>query len=298
MKLESKIKMLHSIIGDELKIRNGRLYVPRFEDISKDTFDKLGITIEKETNETKEDTKKTTGGYRFFETNITEEQLKKQKNLFKIYIIHMLIDSIMYDMYGKKQDYQKAFKNINGDIVQTKSDQKSIFEILPTRSNYKQFTFPTTSKLSVPPEAFSVWLKNQSGGNLIDGGGIYANSFRQYYKNYTNTLKGMGYRMSDKDTTIFENALTKFTEAEDALQNYFSQYNFFIEHYKEIKDKYNDSNIDETKLKAIRQQMNEAFNKKQAEHAKLLQLVQKLNLNTPKMIIQLQDDSTIKLKNL
>jgi len=279
MKLESKIKMLYSIIGDELKVRNGRLYVPRFEDISKETFDKLKITINKETNE---DNKKTTGGYRFFETNITEDELEKQKNLFKIYIIHMLIDSIMYDMNGKKQNYQTAFKNIN-DTIQPQ-EQKDPFKNIPIRKNYKQFTLPITSKLSVTPEAFSVWLKSQSGGNLIDGGGIYANSFKQYYDNYRNTLKGMGYKMSDKDKTIFENALNKFTEAEDALQNYFSQYNFFIEHYKEIKDKYNDSNIDETKLKNIRQQMNEAFNKKQAEHAKLLQLIQKLNLNTPKII--------------
>ena len=87
----------------------------------------------------------------------------------------------------------------------------------------------------------------------------------------------MGYKLSSKDEKAFENALNRLENAEDALQNYFSQYKYVIDHYKDIKDKLSGREINESTLAELKKQLNEASNSKQKAQATVLKMMQITN---------------------
>ena len=272
MKLETKIKILWSIgvkfnkIGNYFKVESYEDYKKR-TNLVDDTPLKGGDSPA-----------------RFYENaaefiNVQNKTKAQQERLLKAYIVHILIDSLMYNEFGKPRNYKRNLRNLRNDVTnQVDREKKNIFNLL-TERNKTDINLINT-KAPTNTVDIDAWLTYQSpvkGGEQIDGGGQYSEIFREYFKHYKKTLESMGYKLSSKDEKAFENALNRLENAEDALQNYFSQYKYVIDHYKDIKDKLSGREINESTLAELKKQLNEASNSKQKAQATVLKMMQITN---------------------
>lgn len=271
MKKETKIKILWSL-GVKFNKSGNKYLVESYESYKK----RNNIND----SPTKKETKETKGGLRFYEG--VYENSNEQRRLLKYYIIHMLIDSVMYNEYGKPQNYQDAYNNLSNEQQTSKSKPSllNIFDKLNERSKDVMQVIDTKKKPSHVD--FDAWLAysnraDRVGGNTIEGGGFYTDTFKAYYEHYKNNLERLGYKMSAKDKYAFEDALNKLEGAEDSLTHYFAQYKYVVEHYKDIKDKLSGQNITEQSLETLKKQLSDAAADKQQKQDTLIKMIQQMN---------------------
>lgn len=271
MKLETKIKILHSV-GMKFNKSGNKFTIQSFEEYISDHPNIFN------------DTKLVVGGAettyaRFYENNPQIKNAQEQRKRLFYYIVHLLIDSVMYKSNGSRQDYQKAINILRTDYKESEPIKtESIFDKFQERS--KRNTSNLINNKSIKLFDPDAWLNysndNTLKSDLISGGGYYSNAFNEFYTKYKTTLKNMGYKMSSKDQDAFEKALRNLEEAEDKLQNYFTKYKYVISHMKDIKDKLDGTNITESSIASIKKQINDAAAEKQKKQDVIVKMIQVL----------------------
>ena len=144
------------------------------------------------------------------------------------------------------------------------------------------------NKPSIDIEALYNWKHGGEGieysNEPIEGGGIYTDAFTQYLEHYKQLLKRLGFKMSENDLKAFNDAISKLQQSEDKLQNYFTQYKYIVDNYKDIKSKLEHGDITEEKLKDIKKKIAEANNTKNKHEEYVIKMI-KIMDNYPKYII-------------
>lgn len=197
------------------------------------------------------------------------------------FIVHMLIDSIMYvnGVSGTyRTDYQRYLNGYPHDETLTHSTWDDRLKTLHLRTK-PQYTPPMPNP-SLNRAQFNTILsyKPQSLFGGQTGGGQNSDMFRRYFNVLKNKLPSLGFHMDPKDEKIFTEALDKYEEAENNLILSFRRYFFAMNNYKKVQEGHigKSGTVSEDELREIYNQI-EAQSRLQVNgEAQLIAYLQKI----------------------
>ena len=221
--------------------------------------------------------------------SISEIKINKDLDIAKIraretvkFIVHMLIDSIMYvnGVSGTyRTDYQRYLNGYPHDeTLKQYNSWDDRLKTLHLRTK-PQYTRPTPNP-SLNRAQFNTILsyKPQALFGGQTGGGQNSDMFRRYFNVLKDKLPSLGFHMDPKDEKIFTEALDKYEEAENNLILSFRRYFFAMNNYKKVQEGHigKSSAVSEDELREIYNQI-EAQSRLQVNgEAQLIAYLQKI----------------------
>ena len=198
------------------------------------------------------------------------------------FIVHMLIDSIMYvnGVSGTyRTDYQRYLNGYPHDeTLKQYNSWDDRLKTLHLRTK-PQYTPPMPNP-SLNRAQFNTILsyKPQALFGGQTGGGQNSDMFRRYFNVLKDKLPSLGFHMDPKDEKIFTEALDKYEEAENNLILSFRRYFFAMNNYKKVQEGHigKSSAVSEDELREIYNQI-EAQSRLQVNgEAQLIAYLQKI----------------------
>ena len=197
------------------------------------------------------------------------------------FIVHMLIDSIMYvnGVSGTyRTDYQRYLNGYPHDETLTHSTWDDRLKTLHLRTK-PQYTPPMPNP-SLNRAQFNTILsyKPQALFGGQTGGGQNSDMFRRYFNVLKDKLPSLGFHMDPKDEKIFTEALDKYEEAENNLILSFRRYFFAMNNYKKVQEGHigKSSAVSEDELREIYNQIETQSRLQVNGEAQLIAYLQKI----------------------
>lgn len=195
------------------------------------------------------------------------------------FIVHMLIDSIMYvnGVNGTyRTDYQRYLYPHDETLTHSTWDDRLKTLHLRTKPQYT----PPMPNPSLNRAQFNTILsyKPQALFGGQTGGGQNSDMFRRYFNVLKDKLPSLGFHMDPKDEKIFTEALDKYEEAENNLILSFRRYFFAMNNYKKVQEGHigKSGTVSEDELREIYNQIETQSRLQVNGEAQLIAYLQKI----------------------